>query len=119
MALLELPATIQDQVEQGALAPSAAYEVGKLADPALQVQVAQAVVDQGLTRTEVAEVVKAVKAKRPAPATRPDPIVMDVGVAAVTIRWKKCCEVLTAVQVLKKALRLAQDQERERGDQAA
>src|SRR3954452_22092105 len=30
LALLELPATVQEHVEQGALAPATAYEIGKV-----------------------------------------------------------------------------------------
>jgi hypothetical protein len=119
LALLELPGTVQAQVEQGTLAPSAAYQVAKLSDPADQERVAQAVVDEGLRRDEVAELVRAVKTRRPAPPTRPDPVAVDVDeVATVTVRWKRGGGGgLTAVQVLKKALKQLQD--RERGGRAA
>jgi ParB family chromosome partitioning protein len=117
LALLELPEAVQAQVEQGTLAPSAAYEVGKLDDPTLQAEVAQAVVAEGLTRSEVTELVQAVRARRPAPAPRPDPVAFDLGDGTtVIVRWKKA-NATGAAQALRKALKMAQ--EREKPDQAA
>jgi ParB family chromosome partitioning protein len=111
LALLDLPGDVQDRVEQGELAPSAAYEVAKL-PAADQARVAEAVVGEGLTRDEVADLVKAVRAKRPAPAARPGPVTMDVGEGVVTVRWKKGGETMTAVQLLRKALKQALERER-------
>lgn len=58
LALLDLPETIQLQVEQGELAPSVAYEVAKVDDPAEQARLVDQVLNTGLTRAEVAEVVR-------------------------------------------------------------
>jgi ParB family chromosome partitioning protein len=117
LALLELPAPVQEQVEQGRMPASVAYEVGKIEDPALQVQVAQAAVQEGLTRCEVTELVQAVKAKRPMPATRPEPVTFDLGDGiTVTIRWRKAGTTGT-VQALRKATKMAQ--EREKDERAA
>ena len=116
LALLELPAPVQAQVEQGALAATVAAELTKLPEPAMQAEVAQAIVDQGLTRSEVAEVVKAVRARRPA-QIRPDPIEVDLGDGiTVVVRYRKPTTV-TAQQALRKALKVLQD--RDRDDQAA
>jgi ParB family transcriptional regulator, chromosome partitioning protein len=116
LALLELPAPVQAQVEQGALAATVAAELTKLPEPAMQAEVAQAIVDQGLTRSEVAEVVKAVRARRPA-QTRPDPVEVDLGDGiTVVVRYRKPTTV-TAQQALRKALKVLQD--RDRDDQAA
>lgn len=117
IALLDLPRSVQERVEQGGLAPSVAYEVGKLDDPTLQVEVAQAAVTESLTRSEVTELVQAVKARRPTPAARPEPIAIDLGDGTtVMVRWKKANGTGT-VQALKRALKLAQG--RERPEQAA
>jgi ParB family chromosome partitioning protein len=108
LALLELPETVQAQVEQGTLAPRTAYEIGRLADPVTQAAVAQAAVQDGLTRAEVSEVVQAVKARRPVPVPRPEPVVLDGGDGVtVTVRWKKAGDV-GLVQALRRALRQAQ-----------
>lgn len=116
LALLELPAPVQAQVEQGALAATVAAELTKLPESAMQAEVAQAIVDQGLTRSEVAEVVKAVRARRPA-QTRPDPVEVDLGDGiTVVVRYRKPTTV-TAQQALRKALKVLQD--RDRDDQAA
>jgi ParB family chromosome partitioning protein len=116
LALLDLPAEVQDHVEGGELAATVAAELTKLPDPALQAEVAQAVIAEGLTRTEVTELVQAVKARRPNPKRRPEPVSIDLGDCTVTVRWKKPSET-TALQALRKAAK--QVQERERPDQAA
>jgi ParB family chromosome partitioning protein len=116
MALLELPCTVQDQVERGALAPSTAAEIAKLPDPETQAAVAEAAVGSGLKRAEVAAVVQAVKAKRPTPAARPEPVTLDIGDGmTVTVRWRKATGVSPA-QALRKALKIVA---RESSDQAA
>jgi ParB family chromosome partitioning protein len=117
LALLELPCTVQEQVEQGVLAPSAAAEIAKLPNPEQQKAVAEEAVASGLKRSEVAAVVQAVKAQRPAPAARPEPVTLDLGDGmTITIRWRKATGVTTA-QLLKKALKMVQD--RDRTDHAA
>ena len=58
LALLDLSAEVQGHVERGALAPSVAYEVSKLADPDAQAEVAARVVSEGLNRSEVVEAVR-------------------------------------------------------------
>jgi ParB family transcriptional regulator, chromosome partitioning protein len=115
LSLLDLPETVQDRVERGELAPSVAAEVAKLPDPEIQERVARAAVDEGLKRDEVAELVKAVRARRPALATRPDPVEHDLGDGTVVIvKWKKNNRT-TVVQALRKALKEAQDRERQGG----
>jgi ParB family transcriptional regulator, chromosome partitioning protein len=118
LALLDLPAAVQAQVELGGLAASTAYEVSKLPDAETQAEVAHAAVEQQLTRSEVAEVVKAVRAKRPAPILRPDPVSYDLGDCTVTVKWKKGGG-STATQALRRAAKVAQEQERGKDDQAA
>jgi ParB family chromosome partitioning protein len=63
LALLSLPAAVQEQVERGALPPATAYEVSKLDDPDAQREVAARVVAEGLSRAETVEAVR--KASRP------------------------------------------------------
>jgi ParB family chromosome partitioning protein len=58
LALLELPAPVQDQVEQGALAPATAYELSKVEDARAQRDLAERVVAEGMTRAETVEVVR-------------------------------------------------------------
>jgi hypothetical protein len=70
-----------------------------------------------LKRAEIAAVEQAVRANRPAPQARPNPISLDLGDGMmVTIRRRKATGV-TATQLLRKALKILQH--RERGDQAA
>jgi ParB family transcriptional regulator, chromosome partitioning protein len=117
LALLELPAPVQEAVEQGTLAPSIAYEVARLEGPEAQAAMARAATAEGLTRDEVVRAVRAVKASRPAPAALPTPITVDLEVASVTVKWRRGSEGLTAVQLLRKALKALQ--ERDRNEQAA
>jgi hypothetical protein len=63
-----------------------------------------------LTRDEVTELVRAVRARRPAPARRPDPVTIDLGECTVTVRWKRVSDT-TVIQALRKAARLAQARE--------
>jgi hypothetical protein len=108
---------VQEQVDQGTLAPSTAAEIAKLPDAEEQKAVAEEAIASGLKRAEVAAVVQAVKSKRPVPEARPEPVTFDLGDGmTVTLRWRKTTGV-TAVQLLKKALKVAQD--RDRSDQAA
>jgi ParB family chromosome partitioning protein len=63
LALLNLPATVQELVEQGALPPATAYEVSKLDDPKSQAEVAAQVVSEGLSRAETVEAVRRAASK--------------------------------------------------------
>lgn len=58
LALLTLPLAVQERVEAGELAPSVAYEVSRLDDPAQQAEVATRVVTEGLSRAETVEAVR-------------------------------------------------------------
>lgn len=118
LSLLGLPESVQDQVESGDLAPSVAAELTKIDDPDTQATVARAAVDEGLKRDEVAELVKAVRARRSPPASRPDPVDIDLGDGTtVRVAWRKANGV-TAVKALRRALAEAQARERE-GQEAA
>jgi ParB family chromosome partitioning protein len=58
LALLELPEDLQGKVEAGELAPSVAYQVSRIDDPAAQREVADRVVSEGLSRAEAVEEVR-------------------------------------------------------------
>lgn len=117
LALLELPEPVQEQVEQGALAPATAYEIGKLPEPAMQAEVARAAVSEGLKRSEVAELVQAVKARRPSPSSRPEPLMLELGDGlSLTIRWKKA-NGIDPIKALRLGLKMLQERGRE--EQAA
>jgi ParB family chromosome partitioning protein len=117
LTLLELPTAVQDQVDQGKLAAHLAHEVARLERPEDQAVVAQAVVEGGLTKPEVDELVRAVKARRLAPAARPDPVAVEVEPGVVVkVTWRRA-GALTAVQALKKATKILSEQAH--GDQAA
>jgi ParB family transcriptional regulator, chromosome partitioning protein len=111
LALLELPAEVQDRVEQGGLSPATAYEVSKLEGPEAQAEMAQVAIAEKLTRSEVAEAVKAVKARRPAAIAKPDPVTLDLGDVAVKIIWKKGNA--SVAQALRRALKEVQERERQ------
>ena len=66
LALLDMPADIQDQVEQGLLAPRTAYEISKVEDSTQKRELAERAVAEKLTRDEVIEEVR-VRRDRPAP----------------------------------------------------
>jgi ParB family chromosome partitioning protein len=58
LALLDLPDGVQASVDDGRLAPSIAYEISKVDDPAEQEDLAAEVVSARLNRAETAEVVR-------------------------------------------------------------
>ncbi|HWE37811.1 MAG TPA: ParB/RepB/Spo0J family partition protein [Isosphaeraceae bacterium] len=117
LALLDLPATVREKVEQGALPASVAYEVSKLPEAGDQAAVAAEVVDRALNRAEAAELVRAVRAGRPSPPQRPEPVEVDLGDGVtVTVRWKRPSPT-TAAQALRKALKVLQ--QRDRADERA
>jgi ParB family chromosome partitioning protein len=118
LALLDLPVEVQQRVEQGGLSPAAAYEVSKLEDPAAQAELAQTAIAEGLTRSDVAEAVKAIRARRAAPEARPDPVTFEFGDVAVKVTWKKGGS-LTTTQALRRALKEAQERERKGEVEAA
>jgi ParB family chromosome partitioning protein len=64
LALLDLPEDLQGKVEAGELAPSVAYEVSRVDDPAAQREVADRVVSEGLSRAEAVEEVRRSTVKR-------------------------------------------------------
>ncbi len=62
-ALLDLPCAVQEQVQNGSLAPSTAYALGKIADPAEQTELVHQAANGQLTRD--AANVKAKRQSRP------------------------------------------------------
>jgi ParB family transcriptional regulator, chromosome partitioning protein len=112
LALLDLPQEVQDRVDGGKLPASVAYEVSRLDDPEQQIALAEAVVEHGLRRTEVAQAVQAVKANRPTPARRPEPVEVDLGDGVkVRVTWSRPSS-MTALQALRKAVKEVQERER-------
>jgi ParB family chromosome partitioning protein len=120
LALLDLPEAVREQVERGALGPSAAYEVGKLERAEDREAVARVAVERGLRRSEVAELARSVRARRPAtpPRSRPGPLALDLGDVVVQVRWKEPSST-TAAQALRRALKALRDRGRSAEDPAA
>jgi len=110
LACLELPESVQAMVDDGTLAVRSAAEIARLDGPELQAQVAEAAEQGGLKRDEVAELVAAVKARRPAPMARPRAVVFDLGEGVVKVTWRKAGP--SAVQLLRRALKEAQEREK-------
>lgn len=121
LALLQLPEAVQERVEDGGLTPAAAYEVSKLDDPEAQAALALEAVERKLTRGEVAEAVKSsksAKSGRPAQASRPDPVEIDLGDGVVVVVKYRKASPVSVTQALRKALKVAQDRDRADGNAA-
>jgi ParB family chromosome partitioning protein len=58
LSLLTLPVELQEQVDDGSIPATAAYEVAKVEDKAVQREIARRIVDEDLTRDDAAEVVR-------------------------------------------------------------
>jgi ParB family transcriptional regulator, chromosome partitioning protein len=119
LALLELPAAVQDQVEQGALPPATAYEVSKLDDVDAQREVAARVVAEGLSRAETVEVVRRATTKPRAggskggvaskgkPKLPTERTVKSVGGLKVIVQGRKGFDVEAWIEALEDAARQA------------
>ena len=70
LALLDLPKSVQEQVEAGRLAPSVAYEVSRLDNPEEQVALAERIVTEKLTRDQAVAAVQVKKPSRVSAAKR-------------------------------------------------
>jgi ParB family chromosome partitioning protein len=68
LKLLEMPESVQAQVERGDLPTWTAYEIAKVEDLAEQAELAARVVSEGLSRAETAEVVRQATGKGNKPA---------------------------------------------------
>jgi ParB family transcriptional regulator, chromosome partitioning protein len=120
MALLKLPDEVQEQVEQGALKASVAYELSKLDNAVEQVEVAARVVSEGLSRDEIVEVVRkasskpgragASKAKGKGATPKPLPTERTIKTSSgikVIAQARKGFDVLAWVEALEDALQQA------------
>jgi ParB family chromosome partitioning protein len=124
LALLTLPAAVQDRVEAGELAPSVAYEVSKLDDPDAQAEVAARVVAEGLSRSETVEAVR--KASRPAGKgraairsrpRRPTVRTIKTSSCRLTLEFKRAVDLAEVIAALREAT--AKLEAEQGGDQAA
>jgi ParB family chromosome partitioning protein len=73
LALLELPESVRERVEREEISPGAAYEISKVAEPAVQEEIAAKVVTEKLTRDQTRQVVEEVAAAGGAKRTRKPP----------------------------------------------
>ena len=69
LSLLTLPADLQDQVDAGSIPATAAYEVAKVEDQAVQREIVRRIVDEDLTRDGAAEAVREASGRPPRPKT--------------------------------------------------
>ena len=115
LALLNLPGDVQDRVEEGALPPATAYEIGKLDDADAQRDLAAQVVAEKLTRSEAVEAVR----RRQSGRATPHPVEFRVSDAVtVSVKYRKA-DRLTIVQALRLALKQAQSLEKGEGHEEA
>jgi ParB family chromosome partitioning protein len=108
LALLDLPAPIQESVEEGQLPPSVAYEVGKLPDPDDQTELARQAVEQKMNRAEVTRAVAAIRGRS---TVERRPFAAANGFK-VTVEGRGPLEPAAVVAALSDALRQARKQSR-------
>jgi ParB family chromosome partitioning protein len=120
LALLNLPAPVQAQVDRGELPASVAYEVSRLEQPEEQAELAARVVAEKLTRDQVVDVVKARKEGRGArvPSTGRTEFRLRDG-CKVTVAGLPDDDPETVVARLKEALKAAQARAREAASERA
>jgi ParB family chromosome partitioning protein len=106
LSLLDLPAAIQERVDSGELPQSTAYEISKVDDPADQVRLATAVVEQGLTRADVVRQARSRPARKKAPTAKklPPAKVWRIDGYRVEIARKAGVDPVAAIGVLEEAV---------------
>lgn len=124
LALLELPATVQERVESGELAPSTAYQISKVPDPETQAELAERVVNEGLTRSETVKAVQRAKPKGRGAKGKVVPRkvterLFRTAAARVTIENRKGLDASTIVAALAEALDAARSELDQAGRDAA
>ena len=69
---MKLDPSIQAAVEEGQIAPRSAHEIVMIKDPEIQKEIAQEIIEQNLTYTEVSQKIKRIRTRQPTltPATR-------------------------------------------------
>jgi ParB family chromosome partitioning protein len=105
VALLSLPAPVQEQVDRGGISSTTAYEIAKLDDPADQVRLATAAAEQGLTRADVAKQARSRPAKKRAAAAKKHPParVWRIDGCRIEVSRKAGVDASTALDVLRRA----------------
>ncbi len=114
LALLDLPDPVQDQVEQGALPPGTAYEIGKVQDPKIQEALAERVVTQGLSRSETIDAVRVAARRTPStvgkgrgagrPRKTPTSRTLRAAGCKITVENRKGVDDPLLIQALREAL---------------
>jgi ParB family chromosome partitioning protein len=114
LSLLDLPEVIQEQVEHGTLAPATAYEISKVRDEHIQQVVAARVLQQGLSREETIEEVRAASPHRPSKGKGRGPSAGKKKIVAVrsfraagckiTVENRKGVDTLLAITALRGAI---------------
>ena len=115
LGLLKLPDSVQNQVEQGRLAPSTAYELLKIDDPKIQVRLATKAVEQGLTRADLAMEIRSSARRNSVDRRSPSVRILRFGDYKVTLERKKGVESTSAAEALRAAVRHYESTEPERG----
>jgi ParB family transcriptional regulator, chromosome partitioning protein len=92
LALLDLPASLQEAVDDGKIAPNTAYELTKVEDSEEQAQLAREAAEGRLKRDEIKA--RTQKPRRPAPSSnarprKPTSRVLRTSTARVTVELKK------------------------------
>jgi ParB family chromosome partitioning protein len=105
LSLLTLPAELQGQVDDGAIPATAAYEVAKVEDRAVQREIARRIVDEDLTRDAAAEVVREASGK-PARPGGPKPKGRGGAPARGSTRIYKAAGARVAVTFPRKSVRI-------------
>jgi ParB family chromosome partitioning protein len=124
LALLELPASVQERVESGELPASTAYAIASLPDADAQAEVATRAVAEGLSRAEVVKAVRETSARsgkgrgaKPKPRKTTATLRSSNG-AKVTIEHRRGVDDALIASVLKELLEQIEARGQSRGEAA-
>ena len=89
LALLKLPEDIRAQVEEGQIAPTAAYEISRVEGEGAQRELARRVVDEGMKRDDAGQLVGKARRSRGGQAKPSTTKTFEVAGGRVMITWTR------------------------------
>ena len=124
LALLELPAPVQDLVDRGELAPTVGYEASKLDDPGAQQELIDRAVAEGMSRSQVIEARREIagrSARAKGRGAKPHKVTSRTFRAAggkVTVEHRRGLDDATEEAMLEEALGQVRSRKQGRGEAA-
>lgn len=119
LSLLDLPESVQEQVEAGRISTGTAYEVSRVADPADQTEIAARVIAEKLTRQEAVEAIRSRTSGKPVRSRTVEMTVAQGVTVLVRFRGDPSIDVVKALRLALKQASTPRNDSQESSGQAA